>query len=242
MPVFHIFLTGKSEAEIRLEHIVLGKDSDFDEVLQTARKRRTFTEDLGKKPEEPEAGEPEAAWHDEDDDELVAVGEDKRYKRFRLSDEKYVSANVLAKRLRNDLEKNLPSPAWAERRPAGGIGAERKQDGPTNALSTSTGAYIDRESERLPLKNFSFKHLTNLNFENPARLIAHAVEFHPTAQVAMVGSFDRTVTLFEVDGKHNPKLTSVFFKEFPVSCAHFLNQGNEFLTSSKVRKVEKSLD
>lgn len=204
---------------------MFGKDSDFEEVLRTAHKRSAFSEDPG-----PESGtEPEAtaAWHDDEDEDLIAVGVDKRYKRFHTSDEKYVSADVLSKRMRNDYGKNLPTPAWATTRPGSSTDA-------ASALTISTGAYVDRKSDRLPLKGFQVKRLTNLNYESPAKGIVHALEFHPTSQVAMVGSFGRSVTLFQVDGKANPKLTSVFFERFPVSCAHFLNQGNEFLASSKV--------
>ncbi|OQV23147.1 U3 small nucleolar RNA-associated protein 18-like protein [Hypsibius exemplaris] len=220
----------KSAAEIRLEQIVLGKESDFEDVLRTAQKQKAYTEDIG----EPEtadevAGEEAdtAAWHDEDDDDLIAVAREKRYKRFRTTDEQFVSANVLSKRMRNEYQTNLPTPSWATRRPKMGA------DGPTSALTTSTGSYIDRESERLPLKGFDVKRLTNLNYENPAKKIVHAVEFHPRERVGLVGSFEGHVTLFDVDGKTNPKKMSVFFDRFPVSCAHFLNGGDEFLASSR---------
>ena len=217
--------------ETRLENVIFGKDSDFEDVLRTAQKRSAFTEDL----EEDESG-PEtesttpAAWHDDDDDDLIAVGDEKRYKRFRTSDEHHVSASVLSKRMQTEYTKNLPTPAWATTtRPS--------SEQATSSLSTSTGAYVDKKSTRLPLKGCQVKRLTNVNYESPAKGIVHALEFHPTSQVAMVGSFGRNITLFQVDGKANPKLTSVFFERFPVSCAHFLNGGNEFLASSKVMRI-----
>ena len=203
-----------------MEEVVLGKTTDFEEALNEGPKR--YIDSVN---EEEELN----AWIDEDDqDNLVSVRDSQRYKRFRLSTEKHVNAEELAQRLRNEYEKNLPTPTWALQKPQV---VSEVSDGLTN----STGTYLDKTSKYLPLQNFQCKRLTNLNYESPAKNTVHALEFHPTAQMALVAGFDHSATLFEVDGKTNPMLKSVYFEGFPVSCAHFLNQGSEFLVCSKVK-------
>ncbi|GAU93685.1 hypothetical protein RvY_05583 [Ramazzottius varieornatus] len=216
----------KSAKEKRLEEIVLGRSADFVEALSSAPKRPA---DFA--PADDAEEESANAWIDEDDaDNLVSVRENQRYKRFRLTTEKHVSADELARRLRNEYEKNLPTPAWALQKPQSVSDA-------SDPLTNSTGSYVDSASRYLPLKNFQCKRLTNLNYESPAKNTVHALEFHPTAQMALVASFDHSATLFEVDGKTNPKLKSVYFEGFPISCAHFLNQGSEFLACSKAHST-----
>lgn len=215
---------GKSEAEKQLELIVIGSESNFEEALNRGRRENVFLEDSGIA----EAEIPKARWEDPDDeDNIVQVGKQRRYKRLRAPDEKVINGETLSKRLRDEFEKNLPAPVWATQKPA----ADENAFG---LLGTSTESYIDRKSDRLPIQNFGFKRVTNLNFENPAKGIVHAVQFHPSAQIAMTASFGRTATIFQVDGKSNPKLKSVFFERFPISGAGFLSGGNEVLVCSKV--------
>lgn len=41
------------------------------------------------------------------------------------------------------------------------------------------------------------------------------------------------VGLLQVDGKHNPKIQSVFMDSYPILCAHFSASGEEVIMGSK---------
>ncbi|XP_055353312.1 U3 small nucleolar RNA-associated protein 18 homolog [Paramacrobiotus metropolitanus] len=224
----------KSDTERRLEQLVFGNSTDFEQILDRNLKQSlAITEDLVPNADlSEESGERLAVWHDTDDeDNFVDVAKQRRYKRFKTAEEKRVSAGTLSQRLRNEYEKNLPTPAWAAQPKSG---RDISEEDPTTSLSSATGNYIDKRFEKLKLKNFVCQRVTNLNFEQPAKGIIHAVEFHPAAQIGLVASFGRSATLFQVDGKANSQLKSVFFERFPISCCHFLDEGNQFLVSSKL--------
>ena len=46
---------------------------------------------------------------------------------------------------------------------------------------------------------------------------------------------DRTLRLFQVDGKRNAKLDSVFFGDMPIWSAFFVNGGNEVVCTGRRR-------
>ena len=62
------------------------------------------------------------------------------------------------------------------------------------------------------------------------------MEFHPTAQVILTAGMDNTLGLFQIDGKQNPKIQSVFLEKFPISTAHFSRDGKEVILGSQRRK------
>ena len=42
-----------------------------------------------------------------------------------------------------------------------------------------------------------------------------------------------TASLFQIDGKSNPKMQSVHFENFPIKTAHFTSDGKQFLVGSQ---------
>jgi U3 small nucleolar RNA-associated protein 18 len=63
--------------------------------------------------------------------------------------------------------------------------------------------------------------------------IIKAVQFHPTATVALVAGLSGVASLFQVDGKSNTKLHSVQFDRYPVRCARFVPTGEQFIIGSQ---------
>jgi len=63
--------------------------------------------------------------------------------------------------------------------------------------------------------------------------VVRAAEFHPTSTVGMVAGNNGTVSLFQVDGKENPKIQTINFQNFPIRTAKFSTNGNEFIVGSR---------
>jgi U3 small nucleolar RNA-associated protein 18 len=59
------------------------------------------------------------------------------------------------------------------------------------------------------------------------------VEFHPSARVLLTAGLDQTLTLFQVDGKKNPKIQSIYMEKFPILNAHFNKTGDEIIMGSR---------
>jgi U3 small nucleolar RNA-associated protein 18 len=49
----------------------------------------------------------------------------------------------------------------------------------------------------------------------------------------MTAGLDRTLRLFQIDGKINPKIQSVYFKDMPIYHAEFHPSGNEIILSGR---------
>ena len=63
--------------------------------------------------------------------------------------------------------------------------------------------------------------------------VIRAAEFHPSAAVGLVAGLNGTASLFQIDGKNNPKMQSVHFENFPIKTAHFTSNGRQFLVGSQ---------
>ncbi|XP_050424576.1 U3 small nucleolar RNA-associated protein 18 homolog [Adelges cooleyi] len=63
--------------------------------------------------------------------------------------------------------------------------------------------------------------------------VVKALEFHPTANLALVGGSSGRVSIVQVDGYKNEKLQSVKFEKFSVDCAHFTTDGQQFVAGSR---------
>ena len=82
--------------------------------------------------------------------------------------------------------------------------------------------------------HLEYRKLKDLNATTHAEgTVIRATEFHPSATVALVAGLNGTASLFQVDGKMNPKMQTVNFQDFPVKTAHFSADGNEFLVGSQ---------
>ena len=65
--------------------------------------------------------------------------------------------------------------------------------------------------------------------------IIKSVEFHPKSTVGLVAGYSGLASIFQVDGITNPKLQSIYFQRFPISCSRFTPDGNAFIVGSKLR-------
>lgn len=80
------------------------------------------------------------------------------------------------------------------------------------------------------------KRLASLNCSTRAEgPIITTVRFHPTTNVALLAGLGCRASLIQVDGSGNNKLACVHFDKFPVKCARFAQNGNEFIVGSNLQ-------
>lgn len=68
-----------------------------------------------------------------------------------------------------------------------------------------------------------------------------SVHFHPTAPVLLTAGLDKTLRIFQVDGKMNSKLQSIHLKDLPIHSAKWTPDGSQIVMTGR-RKYFYTLD
>ncbi|WAR02891.1 UTP18-like protein [Mya arenaria] len=171
--------------------------------------------------------------------EDVLLTEDRKFAGIKRDEESKITKKEYSHRLKSQFEKLSSTPNWAK------LPSERKpqsdsEDSDVEELLQKTGTFLDAPTS-LPRGIIQVKPCTDLNKENYMKGGVQALEFHPSAQVALTGGSNNTLTLFQVDGKTNPKIQSFFLENYPITCAHFSRDGEQVIIGSN-HKAFKYLD
>ncbi|KAG8257646.1 U3 snoRNP protein [Homalodisca vitripennis] len=215
-------LTKDEELELeRLEDLILGRGkhvlkhadnppaSENEDVIDNSKKIKL----------------PEAAWDDPDDsnvnveEALAAQGRPKMGVPAKGSDH---YQTMLKKRF----EIRVGNSEWAR--------LDRKVEHEDIDLLQRCGNFIEQESATLSKGILDIKKVKNLNKatgrEGP---YINSVQFHRTSTVALVAGTSGKASIFQVDGSSNPLLQTVKFDKFPIRCARFSADGNQFIVGSQ---------
>uniref|UniRef100_A0A7N5K6Z1 UTP18 small subunit processome component n=1 Tax=Ailuropoda melanoleuca TaxID=9646 RepID=A0A7N5K6Z1_AILME len=236
----------KPAVERCLEELVFGDVEDDEDALlrrlQGSRVREA--EDSGDSEVENEAKDnflfrKKPVWVDEEDedDEMVDMMSNRfRKDMMKNASESKLSKDKLQKRLKEEFQHAMGGvPAWAEtnkRKTSSDDESEEDEDD----LLQRTGNFISTSSS-LPKGILKLKNCLPANAERPTTARVSSVQFHPRAQVVMVAALDNAVSLFQVDGKTNPKIQSIYLEKFPIFKACFSATGEEILATSVHSKV-----
>lgn len=63
--------------------------------------------------------------------------------------------------------------------------------------------------------------MTDVNHQEYSKAAIQCTRFHSNAAVVLTAGLDKSLRLFQVDGKENTKIQSVFFKDMPIMSADF---------------------
>lgn len=98
------------------------------------------------------------------------------------------------------------------------------------------GDLLTTSTDRLPKGVLDLKRMKDANSAKRAAAVVRALEFHPSASVMLVGGYHKTLDLFQVDGHTNPKIQSIHIQGFPISTAHFSQDGREVVLTGRKRR------
>ncbi|XP_033098515.1 U3 small nucleolar RNA-associated protein 18 homolog [Anneissia japonica] len=246
---------GEDESERRaermLEKVVFGGEqamldlfdkSETKEVIDEVSDEELFFIDRGDNLQGVlDKSRPKPAWEDEDDDQITLdLTGRRKHQDIRRSDEKEISGDKLKQRLKSQFENLTGSkPNWAklesekdERKRKGASSDEEDEE--EEDLLKRTGDYL-ASSKSLTKGLLDIKKYTDANKMSPSESWIESVEFHPNAHVLLTAGKDLRLNLFQVDGKSNPKIQSVYMEKFPITTAHFSTNGEEVIMSSKCK-------
>ncbi|CAG8434057.1 10724_t:CDS:10 [Ambispora gerdemannii] len=146
------------------------------------------------------------AWDDPDDKSAyVSLNRQARLKKLKKTEEEdVISGDKYEIRLRQQHEKLHPTPSWATL--------------PTNLL---------------PPEEIKVIRVKDANRQAYSQCAVQSVSFHPNAQMLMTAGFDMNLRLFQIDGKINQKIQSVYIKDMPIFHAEFNSTGTEIIASGR---------
>ncbi|KAG0261870.1 U3 small nucleolar RNA-associated protein 18 [Mortierella polycephala] len=236
------------EDEDQAEEISGGSEVDEDEELgqdndassdEEAQEESRLSGVYGGKP----------AWVDADDKTLtISLKSANRLKKLRKEEaEDVVNGVDYEQRLRRQFEKVYPVPNWAQpresrKRRRGAAGADsdseysdEEQEQEDNSLVMSSKGFLEKSTKLriLSPESISVTRVKNANQLGYSKSVVQSVEFHPNSQMLLTAGFDRTLRLFQVDGKLNQLIQSVFYKDMPIYKAAFSAEGSAVVASGR---------
>jgi U3 small nucleolar RNA-associated protein 18 len=108
-------------------------------------------------------------------------------------------------------------------------------------LLRSTDELVVKDTVKLLPALLEFSRLSNANKEERSNSEINSVQFHQNGQLMLTAGLDRRLRLFQVDGKRNPKVNSIFLEDCPIYKAYFMPDGSEIILAGR-RKFFYSYD
>ncbi|CAG8609221.1 11833_t:CDS:2, partial [Racocetra fulgida] len=187
--------------------------------------------------------DPTGAWEDSDDEKVCVSLQSKNIlKKLRKDeDEDVISGDQYEKRLRQQFEKLYPTPNWAtvpsKRKRQTQDNSDSSDDEPPEVLDirneSDTNNQLDTAKKLISKKKLEVTKMKHANQQTYSQSVIQSIAFHPNAQVAMTAGLDKTIRLFQIDGKINPKIQSVVLKDLPIYRAAFNPNGTEIIVTGR---------
>ncbi|CAK9442066.1 uncharacterized protein LODBEIA_P58380 [Lodderomyces beijingensis] len=198
--------------------------------------------------EDGEEGE-DNAWEDSDDDKLnISLTASDRLRKLRKTpQDTQISGRAYVTRLRGQFEKIYPRPEWADRfdEPRGEdadssdddimIGGEEDEEDGSGATPASLSRLLSTTHQFLTTKQLklisptriSITRLKDATYQKLSKAAIQAISFHPTHSILLTAGFDKTIRLYQIDGKTNNFMTSYFLRNCPIMACQFLPQPDQ---------------
>lgn len=229
-------------------------DRSGSNVLSVYKEDSELLEETNKK-EETKVRKP--VWVDEEEEWTnINIAKVSRLRKLRKEeDESLISGSEYVARLRAQHAKLNPGTEWAQldsrRRDDKYYDDEssEEEDGVALAHGYEDVDELLRTNEDLVVKSsakllpglLESSRLINANAQEPSNGPINSVQFHRNAQLLLAAGLDRRLRFFQIDGKRNTKIQSIFLDDCPIRKASFMPDGSQVIISGR-RKFFYSFD
>ncbi|KAK7263383.1 hypothetical protein RJT34_30972 [Clitoria ternatea] len=189
-------------------------------------------------------------WVDDGDKNItVNIAKVNRLRKLRKKeDESLILCSDYVARLRALHVKLNPATDWARKSTTDGSSDDedngavvsRGYDDVDDILRTNEDLVVKSRSKLLP-GHLEYSRLVDANIQDPASGSINSVQFHRNAQLLLAAGLDRKLRFFQIDGKRNTKIESIFLEDYPIKKASFLPDGSQVIVSG-TRKFFYSYD
>ncbi|XP_061370844.1 U3 small nucleolar RNA-associated protein 18 homolog [Gastrolobium bilobum] len=250
---------GKGDNEVEAGNTAKGSDLFFtdrsaDSVLSVYEEGGYLSEESH---DDDNALQRKPVWVDDEEEKTtVNIAKVNRLRKLRKEeDESLISASEYVSRLRAQHVKLNPGADWAQvdsRSKIDRSSDDELTDEENEAVLSRGYKDVDdilRTNEDLVLKNSSkllpghieYSRLVDANIQDPSNGPINSVQFHRNAQLLLATGLDRKLRFFQIDGKRNTKIQSIFLEDCPIRKASFLPDGSQVILSGR-RKFFYSFD
>uniref|UniRef100_A0A0E0QAW5 U3 small nucleolar RNA-associated protein 18 homolog n=2 Tax=Oryza TaxID=4527 RepID=A0A0E0QAW5_ORYRU len=186
------------------------------------------------------------AWVDEEEVTEVDISKVARLRKLRKEgDERVISGKEYEARLRGQHAKLNRFAGWADldrKAPLpGSSDNESDEEGRVDDILRNNDELVVKDNAKLLPDMLGFSRLVDANSQEPSSGPINSVQFHRNGQLMLVAGLDKHLRFFQIDGKRNPKIQSIFIEDCPVHKAAFLPDGSEVILSGR-RKFFYSFD
>nr|GMD18627.1 U3 small nucleolar RNA-associated protein 18 homolog [Ipomoea batatas] len=210
--------------------------------------------------DEEEAEERKPAWIDEEEGKTsINVAKVNRLRKLRKEeDESVISGSAYVARLRAQHVKLNPGTEWARTDSQRESYISDEEDSGSDEENGAANDYgykdakvgdILRTNEELVVKSsakllpglLEYSRLADANKGEYSSGPINSVQFHRNSQLLLVGGLDKKLRFFQIDGKDNTKIQSIFIEDCPIKKAAFSPDGSQVIISGR-RKFFYALD
>ncbi|CAI9117414.1 OLC1v1018806C2 [Oldenlandia corymbosa var. corymbosa] len=203
--------------------------------------------------DEKETVQRKPVWVDDEEEKVtVNIAKVNRLRKLRKEeDESVISGSAYESRLRAQHAKLNPGTEWANLDSRGINSGSDSEDSDVEDSNATAAAVSDilRTAEDVVVKDGSkllpgileYSRLVDANLEEPSSGPINSVQFHRNAQLLLAAGLDRRLRFFQIDGKRNTKIESIFLEDCPIRKASFLPDGSSVIAAGR-RKFFYSVD
>lgn len=231
-------------------------DKSANSVLSVYEEDAEFRESSD---DEEEAGQRKPVWVDDEEEKAsINIAKVNRLRKLRKEeDESVISGSAYVSRLRAHHVKLNPGTEWAQldSRPRNYSSDDEDsniENGAVLARSYNDGEGVDdilRTNEDLVVKSsvkllpglLEYSRLVDANADDLSNSPINSVQFHRNTQLLLTAGLDKKLRFFQIDGKRNTKIQSIFLDDCPIQKACFLPDGSQVIASGR-RKFFYSFD
>ncbi|PKU64298.1 U3 small nucleolar RNA-associated protein 18 homolog [Dendrobium catenatum] len=189
-------------------------------------------------------------WVDEEEERTeVNILSVRRLRKLRKeADEKLISGAEYVSRLRAQHAKLNPRTDWAEvNQKSGEVFTSDDESNDESGITNAPGygdaegddvlrgnyELIDKSSVKLLPGILEYSRLMNANSEEPSNGPINSVQFHRNGKLLLTAGLDKRLRFFQIDGKRNTSVQSIFMEDFPTRKASFLPNGSHVILSGR---------
>ncbi|CAF1286179.1 unnamed protein product [Rotaria sp. Silwood1] len=211
------------DEESALTHLVFGDDDDYlDELTsrattdkQTTTIKTTKVTVESKKP----------AWIDSEEvtEEIVR---EPNFNQMCPRKRRKITTGEYETKLKFEYERVMGRPSWAEKL----LNKTTDADDSDEELFRRTGNYLTK-STVLRAGTIDCLRCADFKHDVAHSKLLRSVEFHPTARILLTAGRSQYLNLYQVDGKKNERIQSLFFDRFSINTTHFSQDGNQVIVT-----------